>query len=48
MFDTIPARNVTPPEGVDILDVKPADHCQASHENRYYRVKVLATGMAHT
>lgn len=47
MFDTVPARNITPPEGVDVLNLKPGDGCQASHENRHYSVKVLATGMFH-
>ena len=44
MFDTVPARVVTPPEGVDVLDLKCGDFCQACYERRHYRVKVVAAG----
>lgn len=44
MYDTVPAKDVTPPEGIDVLDLKPGDHCQASYEHRYYRVTIIATG----
>ena len=44
MFDTVPARVITPPEGVDVLDLKCGDFCQASYEHRHYKVKVMAAG----
>ena len=44
MLDTVPACDITPPEGTDVLDLKPGDCCQASYESRYYSVKVVATG----
>ena len=46
MVDTLPARDVIPPEGLDILDVKTGDRCQASYKSRYYSVKVAAVGMS--
>ena len=44
MYDTVPARDVTPDEGIDVLDLKPGDRCQASYEHRHYRVKIVAAG----
>ena len=44
LFDTVSAHNITPPEGIDVLNVKPGDRCQAAYENRHYSVKVVATG----
>ena len=44
MYDAIPARDVTPLEGIDILDLIPGDRCQASYEHRHYRVKIMAAG----
>ena len=44
MYDTVSARDITPPEGVDVLDLKSGDGCQASFENRHYSVKVVGTG----
>lgn len=44
MFDTVSARVITPPEGVDVLDLKCGDFCQASYEHRHYKVKVMAAG----
>ena len=44
MFDTVPARVITPPEGVDVLDLKCGNFCQASYEHRHYKVKVVAAG----
>ena len=44
MYDTVSARDITHPEGVHVLDLKPGDGCQASYEHRHYRVKVIAAG----
>ena len=44
MYDTVPAKDVTPPEGIDVLDLKPGDHWQVSYEHRYYRVTIIAPG----
>lgn len=44
LFDTIQARYITPPENVDVLDLKPGDHCRALYESRHYSVNVLAVG----
>lgn len=44
LYDTVPARDVTPPEGIDVLDLKPGDYCQACYDHRHYRVKIMASG----
>ena len=46
LYDTIPARGLTPPKGVDILNVLPGDLCKASFANKLYDVKILAVGKA--
>lgn len=46
LYDTIPARGLTPPKGVDILNVLPGDLCKASFANKLYDVKNLAVGKA--
>ena len=44
LFDAIPARNITPPEGGDVLSLIPGEECQASFGNALYRAKVVAVG----
>ena len=44
VFDAIPARNITPPEGGDVLSLIPGEECQASFGNTLYRAKVVAVG----
>ena len=36
MYDAVPARNVTPFEGINVLDLKPGDCCQASYEHQHF------------
>ena len=44
MYDAIPARDITPPEGVDVLSIIPDEECQASFENKLYPARVVAVG----
>ena len=45
MYDTVAARDVTPPERIDVLDLQPGDRCQALYQSRYYSVQVVAIGI---
>ena len=44
LYDAVPARDITPPSGKDVLDLLPEDECQASFANTLYRAKVVAVG----
>ena len=44
LFDAIPAKDISAPEGVDVLNLLPGDECQASFGNTLYHAKVVATG----
>ena len=44
MYDVIQAKNIVPPDDMDILDVKPGVTCRTSYEGRCYKVKIVARG----
>ena len=44
LFDVVPARDITPATGKDILDLVPDDDCQASYANTLYPARVVAVG----
>ena len=44
MYDAIPARDITPPEGGDILSLLPGEECKASFGNKIYPARVVAVG----
>ena len=43
--NTVAARDVTPPERIDVLDLQSGDRCQALYQSRYYSVQVVAIGI---
>ena len=44
LYDAVPARDITPPIGKDVLALLPDDQCQASFANTLYPAKVVAVG----
>ena len=44
VYDVIQAKNIIPPDDLDILDVKPEVLCRTSYEGRFYKVKIVARG----
>ena len=44
MYDAIPARDITPPEGGDVLSLLPGEECEASFGNKLYPARVIAIG----
>ncbi len=45
MYDTIQARDLVPPMEMDVLDVTEGVECQARFNQRFYRIRVIASGM---
>ena len=45
LYDTIPFRDITAPEGLDVLSLLPGETCQASFANQLYDAEVVAVGM---
>lgn len=43
MYDATPAKDITPSENEDVLDL-PGDECKASFANTLYTAKVVAVG----
>ena len=44
LYDAVPARDITPPNGKDVLDLLSKDNCQASFANTLYPAVVVAVG----
>ena len=44
MYDVVPARDVTSPNGIDVLCLRPGDDCCVSFASRQYDAKVIACG----
>ena len=45
LYDTIPFRDITAPEGLDVLSLLPGETCQASFAGQLYDAEVVAVGM---
>ena len=44
MYDCIFARNLVPPDGVDVLDLKAGNVCKAPFNRKHYLIKIIAKG----
>ena len=44
MYDCIFARNLVPPDGVDVLDLKPGNVRKAPYNRKCYLVEIIAKG----
>ena len=44
LFDAVPARDITAPNGKDVLDLIAGDECQASFANTLFPARVVAVG----
>ena len=44
MYDAMPARDITPPEGGDVLSLLPGQECEVSFANKLYPARVVAIG----
>ena len=45
MYDVVSAKDVVPPEEVDILDVVPGTVCRASYSGQYYKARIIECGI---
>ena len=46
LFDTIPALQITPPEGSDLQNLAVGTTCKAAFANELYEAKVIAKGIS--
>lgn len=44
LYDGVPARDISTPEGGDILNLVPGDECKASFGSKIYPARVVAIG----
>ena len=44
LYDAIPARDIVPQEGGDVLSLLPGEECRASFDSTLYPAKVVAVG----
>lgn len=44
LYDAIPARDITPPEGGDVLSLQPGMNCRALFGNKTYPARLVAVG----
>ena len=45
LYDVVPAKDVVPLEGSDVLKIKPGENCRVVYESIYYKALVLNIGM---
>jgi hypothetical protein len=44
LHDVVPAKDIVPPEGCDVLDVAASMVCRVSFSGRFYKATVLERG----
>lgn len=47
-YDTMPAKDIVPPEGTDVLNVKVGTKCSAVFKGKEFGVDIVASGKANT
>ena len=45
--DVVPAKDILPPDGIDILDVEVGHLCRVIHDGQLHDAKILAIGVCY-